>query len=45
MDLEWLYSNLHIIIIILVVAIGILFLFPVILGVDLLNKNKKKRAK
>ena len=42
MDLEWLYSNLNTIIIILVAAIGILFLFPVILGVDLLNKNKKK---
>tara|TARA_B110000240_G_C13113396_1_gene289375 strand:- start:176 stop:304 length:129 start_codon:yes stop_codon:yes gene_type:complete len=42
MDLEWLYSNLNTIIIILVVAIGILFLFPVILGVDLLKKNKKK---
>ena len=43
MNLEWLYSNLTWIIIVLVVTTIILFLFPVVLGVDLLKKNKKKK--
>tara|TARA_B110000014_G_scaffold257985_1_gene243402 strand:- start:4117 stop:4248 length:132 start_codon:yes stop_codon:yes gene_type:complete len=43
MNLEWLYSNLIIIIVILAVAMVILFLFPVLLGVDLLSKKKDKK--
>ncbi len=43
MNLEWLYSNLNWIIIVLVFTILILFLFPVILGADLLKKGKKKK--
>ncbi len=41
MSMEWLYSNLFTIIIILCISIIILFLFPVILGWDLLKKGKK----
>ena len=41
MNMEWIYSNLVTIIIILCVATVILFLFPVILGWDLLKKGKK----
>ena len=41
MSMEWIYSNLITIIIILCVAIVILFFFPVILGKDLLKKAKK----
>jgi len=43
MNLEWLYSNLTWIILILVFTIIILFLFPVLLGADLLKKTKKKK--
>ncbi len=43
MNLEWLYSNLTWIIIVLVITTIILFLFPVILGADLLKKTKKKK--
>ena len=43
MNLEWLYSNLTWIIIVLIVTTVVLFLFPVILGVDLLKKSKKKK--
>ena len=43
MNLSWLYSNLTFIIIVLVVATIILFLFPILLGRDLLKKNKKKK--
>tara|TARA_Y100000589_G_C26581847_1_gene398705 strand:- start:16 stop:147 length:132 start_codon:yes stop_codon:yes gene_type:complete len=43
MNLEWLYSNLTWIIIVLIVSTIILFLFPVILGADLLKKSKKKK--
>ena len=43
MNLEWLYSNLIIIIVILAVAMVILFLFPVLLGVNLLSKKKDKK--
>ena len=43
MNLEWLYSNLIIIIVILAIAMVILFLFPVLLGVDLLSKKKDKK--
>ena len=38
MNLEWLYSNLTWIIVVLIVSTIILFLFPVILGADLLKK-------
>tara|TARA_B100000029_G_scaffold312991_1_gene305467 strand:+ start:15485 stop:15610 length:126 start_codon:yes stop_codon:yes gene_type:complete len=41
MDMEWIYSNLVTIIIILCVAVSILFFFPVLLGRDLLKKAKK----
>ena len=41
MSIEWIYSNLVTIIIILCVATIILFLFPIILGWDLLKKGKK----
>ncbi len=40
MSMEWIYSNLVTIIIILCVATVILFLFPVILGWDLLKRVK-----
>ena len=43
MNLEWLYSNLLSIIIVLAIAMVVLFLFPVILGIDLLNKSKDKK--
>ena len=43
MNLEWLYSNLTWIIIVLIVTTVVLFLFPVILGADLLKKTKKKK--
>tara|TARA_Y100001970_G_scaffold96002_1_gene121011 strand:+ start:1182 stop:1313 length:132 start_codon:yes stop_codon:yes gene_type:complete len=43
MSLEWLYSNLTWIILVLIVTTIVLFLFPVVLGVDLLKKNKKKK--
>ena len=43
MNLEWLYSNLTWIIIVLIFATIVLFLFPVILGADLLKKTKKKK--
>ena len=39
MNLEWLYSNLTWIIIVLIVSTIILFLFPVILGADLIKKK------
>lgn len=42
-NLEWLYSNLFNIVIVLAIAMVILFLFPVILGMDLLNKSKDKK--
>ena len=42
MNLEWLYSNLTWIIVVLIVSTIILFLFPVILGADLLKKVKRK---
>lgn len=42
MNLEFLYSHLNTIILILGIAIIILFIFPVILGFDLLNKDKNK---
>ena len=41
MSMEWIYSNLITIIIILCVAIVILFFFPVLLGKDLLRRAKK----
>ena len=41
MDMEWIYSNLTTIIVILCVTIAILFFFPIILGRDLLKKVKK----
>ena len=41
MSMEWIYENLVSIIVILCVATGILFLFPVILGWDLMKKGKK----
>tara|TARA_B100001123_G_C15299124_1_gene1020385 strand:+ start:89 stop:220 length:132 start_codon:yes stop_codon:yes gene_type:complete len=43
MSLEWLYSNLLSIVIVLAIAMVVLFLFPVILGIDLLNKSKDKK--
>ena len=43
MNLEWLYSNLTWIIVVLIFSTIILFLFPVILGADLLKKSKKKK--
>ena len=43
MNIEWIYSNLDWIITILIVVIIILFFFPVILGIDLLKKNKDKK--
>ena len=43
MSIEWLYSNLDWIIIFLILVILILFLFPVILGRDLLKKSKDKK--
>jgi len=43
MNLEWLYSNLLSIVIVLAIAMVVLFLFPVILGIDLLNKSKDKK--
>ena len=42
-NLEWLYSNLITIILVLAIAMVILFLFPVLLGIDLLSKNKDKK--
>tara|TARA_B100001142_G_C14316149_1_gene648559 strand:- start:875 stop:1000 length:126 start_codon:yes stop_codon:yes gene_type:complete len=41
MSMEWIYQNLIIIIMILCVSAAILFIFPVILGWDLLKKGKK----
>lgn len=41
MDMEWIYSNLTIIILVLCIAVAILFFFPIILGRDLLRKAKK----
>ena len=43
MNLEWLYSNLFSIVIVLAIAMVVLFLFPVILGIDLLTKSKDKK--
>ena len=43
MSIDWLYSNLEWIIIILILATVVLFLFPVILGRDLLKKSKDQK--
>ena len=43
MSIEWLYSNLDWIIIFLILVIFVLFLFPIILGRDLLKKSKDKK--
>ena len=40
MNMEWIYENLVTIIVILCVATTILFIFPVILGWDLMKKGK-----
>ncbi len=42
MDIEWIYSNLTFIVVVLGIATVILFIFPVLLGKDLLKKSKKK---
>lgn len=41
MNLEWIYSNLTTIICIMALATILLFLFPILLGRDLLKKAKK----
>jgi len=45
MNLEWIYSNLTFIVVILVIATIILFIFPVLLGKDLFKKSKNKDKK
>ena len=43
MNLEWLYSNLTTVVIVLGLTTLILFLFPIFLGKDLINKSKDKK--
>ena len=45
MTLEWFYTNLTFIVIGLGVAIMLLFIFPILLGKDLLKKSKQKDKK
>ena len=45
MSLEWFYANLTFIVIGLGVATILLFIFPILLGKDLLKKSKQKDKK
>ena len=42
MTLEWFYTNLTFIVIGLALATVLLFVFPILLGKDLLKKSKEK---
>lgn len=45
MTLEWFYTNLTFIVIGLGIATVLLFIFPILLGKDLLKKSKQKDKK
>ncbi len=41
----WLVENLEVIIIILLISVGVLFIFPILLGYDIKKEASKKEIK
>ena len=41
----WLVANLEVIIIILLISVGVLFIFPILLGYDIKKEASKKEIK